>query len=202
VITISAAILSLSLSQQPAPAILDQRFLPAFGLVTISADESRVNVRMEKDGSRNDRSFDIAGAVPAARITEARCGSWLGEEIAIVLAIRQGETTSYRVALSAFGRLKGIDYRGTPESSFVDPERLWFLTNPIFTSTGEPFRIVAVNDHTGGSDAFELTFRRGWIKRIEEAAKIEEKILFNSCGGHFADLRDRSVLLERGGTGR
>ena len=42
----------------------------------------------------------------------------------------------------------------------------------------------------------------GWIKRIEDAAQIEEKILFNSCGGYYADLRDRSILLERGGAGR
>jgi len=104
----------------------------------------------------------------------------------IALAVEKGGTTSYPYVLSALA--KAGDW--IPEASlphFLDPGRHWFLTNPLFTSTGTPFRIVSVNDHNNGSDSFEITFRRGWMKRIEDAAKIEEKILFDSCGGYIAD---------------
>jgi len=202
VITISAAILCLTLAQKPAPTILGREFLPTLGLVTLSTEGSRVDVRMDKDGAKREESFDISGLVPHGRITEARCGSWLGEEIAIVLAIREGETTRYRLALSVFGRQRVPDFGGIDGSHYLDPSQLWFLTDPVFESTGEPFRIVAVNDHTNASDAFEITFRRGWLSRIEDSAKLEEKVLFNSCGGYYADVRKYSVFLERGGSPR
>jgi len=198
-----SAFLCVALAR-PAPTVLDQRFLPTHGLVTLAAEGSRLDVRTDQDGSRTDRSFDISALAPDGRILEARCGAWLDHEMVIVLAVQQGETTSYRYALSAFEGTRGGFEDENLLRHFVDRDQKLFLANPVFTSTGEPFRIVAVNDHTHGSDALEITFRRGWIKRAEDAAKIEEKILFDSCGGFAVEPLQfgRAVLLERGGTPR
>jgi len=185
-----------------APAPLDVRWVPEFGLVTLSSEGSRIDVRMQKDGTDRRESFGIPGLAAGARILEARCGPWLEKEMVVVLVVQEGATASYRYALSAFSRPQARGDDAT-ESHFVDAEHHWFLANPIFTSTGDPYRVVAVNDHTSG-DAFEITFRRGWIKRIEDAAKIEEKTLFDSCGGYIVEplAFGRAVLLERGGAPR
>jgi hypothetical protein len=182
-IPMPSALLFLALAQQAAPTVLDQRFLPQFGVVTISAEGSRLDVRTEKDGSKTEHEF----ALPEGRIVEARCGPWLGEQMVIALAVQTGETTSYPYVLSALGKARDWSPEPALLPHFLDPERHWFLTSPVFTSTGTPFRIVSVNDHNNGSDSFEITFRRGWMKRLEEAAKIEEKILFDSCGGYIAE---------------
>ena len=200
-ITIVSAFLCLALAQQPASTVLDRQYLPELGLATLSAEGPRVNVRLEKDGTTKDFAFEV----PGGRVLEARSGPWLGGEMIVVLSVQEGQTTSYRYALSAFAHLKDRMFESSIFEHFADPDRLWFLTNPLFTSTGEPFRIVAVNDHhPQGDDSLEITFRRGWIKRIEDAAKIEEKILFDSCGGYIAEpLQLRlAVLLERGGPAR
>jgi len=81
-IPMPSALLFLALAQQAAPTVLDQRFLPQFGVVTISAEGSRLDVRTEKDGSKTEHEF----ALPEGRIVEARCGPWLGEHHALVLA--------------------------------------------------------------------------------------------------------------------
>jgi hypothetical protein len=179
VIPIPSALLFLAIAQRPAPTVLDQRFLPDFGVVTISAEGSRLDVRMEKDGSKAEQGFEI----PEGRIVEARCGPWLGEQMVIALAVQQGETTSYPYVLSALGKTREWTQDASLLPHFVDPERHWFLTNPLFTSTGTPFRIVSVNDHNHGSDSFEITFRRGWIKHIEDTRRSRRR----SCSTRAAD---------------
>lgn len=196
---------ALVLAQAPSTAApLDVRWLPELGLVTLTVEGSRLQVQLEKDGAKTAHPFDVSGLSPEGRITEARCGPWLGQEMVVVLAIQHGETTEYRYALSAFRVPGGVGLGLSGSNNFVDRDRLWFLANPLFTSTGDPFRIVSVNDHNQGSDSLEITFRRGWIRRQEEAAKIEEKILFDSCGGYVEEplLNNRAVLLERGGSPR
>src|SRR5262245_5207348 len=115
-----------------ATAPLDVRWLPEFGVVTISAEGSHLDVRTEKDGSKTEYGFEV----PDGRVVEARCGPWLGEQMVIALAVEKGETTSYPYVLSALGKAADRTHDASLLPHFLDPERHWFLTNPLFTSTG------------------------------------------------------------------
>jgi hypothetical protein len=178
--------------------VRDQRFLPDLGLVTISTEGHRVDVRIEKDGTTKLDGFEIPDLAPNEFVQEARCGAWRRDQIVVALSVQQGESVSYHYALSDLGApgVTRIDRKNLP--GFVDPECRWFLSKALFTSTGRFFRIVAVNDHEGIGDGLEITFRRGWMKRIEDADKFEEKILFDSCGGYWAEplQEGRAVLFE------
>lgn len=202
-ITISAVLLSLALSQQSVPppswcTVRDHQFLPNLGLVTISTEQHRVDVRMEKDGEKRLESFEIPDLGPRDFVQEARCGAWRQNQMVLALSIQQGETVSYRYALSDLGTADATRYGLTYKPGFVDANQHWFLSKPLFTSTGEMYRIVAVNDHLGQGDGLEITFRRGWAESQANSAKVEEKVLLDSCGGYAVEpLQDgRAVLLD------
>jgi hypothetical protein len=181
----------LALSARPDPVVLDVRWLPELGLVTLRAEEARLDLSIEKDGTSRSQSFQLE-----APIREARSGPWMSRGMVIAVSTEGAETTTYRYFLSSKVQT------GDPTLGSLDFAReqpAWFLSKPIFTSTGERYRIVAVNDHRGPGDSLEITFRRGWMKSTEEMGKIDEKILFDSCGGAWSGetlVEGKSVLFE------
>ena len=72
----------------------------------------------------------------------------------------------------------------------------WFLSPPLFTSSGAPYRIVDV--HCPGTDALEITFRRGWPNVSKEDIELDEKVFFDTCPGDFgaALAPGRAALVE------
>ncbi len=183
-----AALLALSARTEAPP--LDVKWLPELGLVTLRADAARLDLSIEKNGVARTQSFQLD-----APIREARSGAWMGRGIVIALSTEVGETTSYRYLIS------GTAPTGFPtigEVDFRSPSGFWFSSKPIFTSTGERYRIVAVNDHLGPGDGLEITFRRGWMKSAAEREQVDEKILFDSCGISTAGplQEGRAVLFE------
>jgi hypothetical protein len=181
----------LALSVRTEPVVLDVRWLPELGLVTLRAEDARLDLRIEKEGVEGTQSFQLE-----APIREARSGPWMGQGMVIAVSTEEGDTTTYRYFLSATAPT------GNPTLGSVDFARdhpLWFLSKPIFTSTGERYRIVAVNDHLGPGDPLEITFRRGWMKSAGEMGKVDEKILFDSCGGIWNGptlVEGKAVLFE------
>jgi hypothetical protein len=128
----------LALSARTESVVLDVRWLPELGLVTLRAEDARLDLRIEKDGVEGTQSFQLE-----APIREARSGPWGGQGMVIAVSTEEGDTTTYRYFLSSKAPT------GNPTLGSVDFARyhpLWFLSKPIFTSTGERYRIVAVND--------------------------------------------------------
>jgi hypothetical protein len=181
----------LALSARAEPVVLDVKWLPELGLVTLRAEAARLDLKIEKDGVERTQSFQLE-----APIREARSGPWMSQGIVIAVSSEADETTTYRYFLSS----KVPTGRPTLGSvDFAMDHPLWFLSKPIFTSTGERYRIVAVNDHRGAGDALEITFRRGWMKHSAEMGNIDEKILFDSCGGAWSGetlVEGKAVLFE------
>jgi hypothetical protein len=187
----------LALSARTEPVVLDVRWLPELGLVTLRAEDARLDLSIEKEGTSRSQSFQLD-----AQIREARCGPWMTQGMVIAVSTEEGDTTTYRYFLSQKAPT------GSPTLGTVDFARdhpLWSLSRPIFTSTGERYRIVAVNDHLGPGDPLEITFRRGWMKSTSEMEKIDEKILFDSCGGTWSGptiAEGKAVLFESSKIGR
>jgi hypothetical protein len=70
------------------------------------------------------------------------------------------------------------------------------LTDPIFTSTGEPYRIAEV--HCPGADNIEITFRRPF-DQFRNKGLLDEKIYVLPCGGTSDPFAALGALFETTG---
>ncbi len=180
-------------TEDPAPLDLD--WLPGLGQVSVSAEGHRLRVSVQADASQSVQEFDLDELPSTARINAVKAGPWYGlAGIALVLAIEDGESTEYRLLLSREGRFDGDTLRS---ASLSTGTLGWFLSQPLFSSQGEPYRIVDVHN-PGDGDALEITFRRGWPDLHSRDPRVDEKIFFDSCGGYWPEPLQpgRAVLYE------
>jgi hypothetical protein len=171
---------------QPQSQILDSRWIPDIGNVQLSSPGGpRLEVIVRELGGTEAIKQPMLDPLPAdARIIEASASRYFGDQgLAIAVVVEHRGTVTYHFLSTP--RLLPVS---TPRAPDEPVWRGWVFTDPIFTSTDEPYRIVDV--HGGASDAIEITFRRGfkWSKGV-----LDEKIYVHVCPG----LRDPFVA---GGT--
>jgi hypothetical protein len=199
VIAIRVPLLFLALLQTPspkssAPTILDQRYLPGLGHVTLSGGGHRLRLEIGDGTSARSQEFEIDDLPENAKILSAAVGSFVREGMVAALAIGEGETTSYHLLLSAHTTTSAETIRSAGFSAAA-PE--WSLTRAVFVSSGEPYRIAEIHDP--GGDALEITFRRGWPQLDQAGGLVDEKILYSShglagVGPHVARWRETGEL--------
>ena len=171
---------------------LHRVWLEPLGKVSVYGEGRRLEIAFEGPSLANEQTFELDELPITARIRAARAGGWMTTGIAVVLAIEDGETTSYHYLLSRELPLRSEPFR----SADLDGSHGWFfLSKAIFTSTGEPYRIVDVNGNQGQGDPLEITFRRGWVKPHDSKSRVDEKILFDSCGGYSPDPFHRGLAI-------
>jgi hypothetical protein len=113
-------------------------------------------------------------AVAASRLMES------GTVVALVVELAQG--FEYRYLCRREARAWGTHaVSGRSEESDG-----WWTSVPLFQADGGAYRIVEV--HPSQSDAFELTFRRGWPLRGNEP-RLDEVLVVDSCPGNFGGDR-------------
>ena len=155
----------------PQPVPLDIEWLPSRGKVSASASGRRLDLSIGEVGSNKLLSFNLDALPAGARVLAARVGPWMGSAgIVVAIAVETGASTEYRIFLS---RTLAADDG--------------FLSEPLFTSTGEPYRIVDAHN-PGGGDALEITFRRGWPDLQGPETKVDEKVFFDPCGGYWPQM--------------
>jgi hypothetical protein len=168
---IAAIALSLPLTQSQAPAkqMLDTRWIPSIGIVELSTTGRRLEVVVrERTASMRQPTLD---ALPSdARIVDARSSQYLGDDgLLIGLAVEHRGSVSYHY----------LTNRGMRPNSESPSE--WQLSEPIFTSTGDRYRITDV--YCAGADQIEITFRRGHLRAGRDGKPLDEKIYVNDCPG-------------------
>lgn len=185
---IPALVLAVSQSQGVPtsvhpPALLDSRWIDGIGTVELSTPGGpQLTVKISNaTGSTSTRVLDLDLANPGASVVEARSSSFIAKEgMAIGLAIQIGETTSYHsLLIHRLADVPGnarVNVPGRPDAPIH-----WWLTKPIFTSTGDRYRIVDV--HNPESDSVEITFRRGYVDTRRGDPRLDEKIYVNTCPG-------------------
>jgi hypothetical protein len=180
-----ALALSLAPQSAAAPEPLDSRWIQGIGTVVLSAPREKsltIEIRDEA-GATSTRRLDLDLLDPKAIVVEAHSASFIAKEgLLVALAVQTGDTTSYHSLL--IGRL--ADQPADARTNAPEPQegrRDWSLTKPIFTSTGERYRILDV--HNPGGDGIEMTFRRGYAKALGRDGKpqIDEKVYVNVCAG-------------------
>ena len=140
------------------------------------------------------REVELADAIGGARLREARGTRFADSGVALALALDLPDGgTEYRYAvtrdLGLCPPLAAAAAAGAPAPGG------WSLVAPIFRAVGAPYRIVEV--HNPGSDALEITFRRGWPGT--SASAVDERIFVDTCpGGAEAVQPGRSALYEVG----
>lgn len=155
----------------PQPVPLDIEWLPSRGKVSASASGRRLDLSIGEVGSSQLLSFNLDALPAGARVLAARVGPWMGSAgIVVAIAVEAGASTEYRIFLS---RTLAADDG--------------FLSEPLFTSAGEPYRIVDAHN-PGGGDALEITFRRGWPDLAGREPKVDEKVFFDPCGGYWPQM--------------
>ena len=191
---LSIAALALTVSLAP-PVMLDSRSVPGIGaveLATAGGPHLTLTIR-DASGSTSTRTLDLEVLSPDAVVVEAHASSFIATEgIVIGLAAQTGDTTSYH---SLFIH-KLADEPGnarTNEPTPVEGRAHWWLTKPIFTSTGDRYRIIDV--HNPGGDSIEITFRRGFVEvRGTDAPRIDEKLYVNICPGRTDPMTAGALL--------
>lgn len=175
--TLAAIALSLPLSQIGTPAppskeLLDARWIPSMGVVEVSTVEGRrLEVVARKFGGPEAiEQPQLDWPLPGSRILAARSSQFLGEQgLAIGLAVLHQGVVSYHYLL----------HRDLLPGS--DSDAKWQVSDAIFTSTGDPYRISDV--HCAGGDQIEITFRRGFLRAGRDGKPLDEKIFVNDCPG-------------------
>jgi hypothetical protein len=184
-----ALIASCSQSVSAPPAALeplDARWIPGIGTVELStAGGPRLTIKIrDSAGASTVRNLDLDVLDPNSVVVEARAASFIAKEgLVIGLAAQTGDTTSYHSLLIHRLADEPADARTTRTNRRDGPSGRahWWLTTPIFTSTGERYRVVDV--HNPGSDSIELTFRRGYVDTRRGEPRMDEKIYVNDCPG-------------------
>ncbi len=171
----------------PAAALepIDSRWIQGIGTVELSTTGGpRLTVKIrDAAGSTTVRNLVLDLLDPKSVVVEAHAASFLAKEgLVIGLAALAGETTSYHSLLIHRLADEPADARTNRRDGPGDRAH-WWLTTPIFTSTGERYRIVDV--HNPGGDSIEITFRRGYADPRDRNGNphVDEKIYVNVCPG-------------------
>jgi hypothetical protein len=171
----------------PAAALepLDSRWIQGIGTVELSTTGGpRLTVKIrDAVGSTTVRHLELDVLDPKSVVVEAHAASFIANEgLVIGLAAQTGETTSYHSLLIHRLADEPGDVRTNRRDGPSDRAH-WWLTKPIFTSTGERYRIVDVHNPNG--DGIEITFRRGYANPLDRNGNphVDEKIYVNVCPG-------------------
>ena len=176
------AALVLSTAVQAPRQVLDHRLLPDFGEVTLSGGGHQLRVEIRTEDSTRSQDFELDELPGTARIRAGRINAFVRGGLVAAFSIEDGEKTSYHLLLSMDAQPAANTVRISDLAASAEGiPSAWRMTRAIFVSTGEPYRIVEVND-TGG-DGLEITFRRGWPKlERPDLLRIDEKVLYSNCG--------------------
>jgi hypothetical protein len=196
--SVIAAALLLGLGQVGSHRVaastpLDECWLPGLGHVSVTAEGgARFAVSVESDGKSREQAFELDSLPASATVTAAKIstGRFVGTGGVIALAIGQGSSTAYYYLASS-----KLPARETPlkSSELNDVTQSWWISKPIFKSTGRPYRIV--DTHVEG-DSIEITFRRGWPNLTMPDGQVDEKVYFDNCGVGETLQPGRAVLFE------
>ncbi len=143
-----------------------------------------LSVQSVRDGARAWRSLSLDEVLaPGARLLEARAASLEcapeNPGTVVALVVEEQGRHAYRFLMDG-PRAQGGERR--PEgASDVPLDAGFVLCAPLFTSSGQPFRLVEVRAlPRTASDTLEITFRReqGWSERPRG---FEELVYRNVC---------------------
>ncbi len=180
----------------------DLCWAPGLGRVEIFRIGGR-NLRLEIEGpaGATRRELELATLPADRQVIQARVAAFMESGLVLALVVEEGDRRSYRFALT---RELAPD-RPTEEVQSAPSAELttWWLSEPIFSDAGAPYRIVDL--HNPGGDSLEITFRRGSIPlgRMQESS-LDELVFVDSCPGPEAAVLQpgRSNLLRLTSTGR
>jgi hypothetical protein len=173
-----------SMDSATTPRLLDAHWIEGIGSVEISSPARRhLSIRIaDAAGAVRVRNVELDTLGPDADIVEARAAAFMKDGILIAVAATARDTTSYHEL--HIQRLADQPGDAVANASSGNAERYsWSFTTPIFSSTGERYRIVDV--HNSGGDTIEITYRRGWIDPQPRHGnpRLDEKIYVNVCPG-------------------
>jgi hypothetical protein len=150
--------------------------------VTIESPRGlRFHAQRESGEVRHD--LDLSSLPPESRVVSAQLGAFGEHGLAVALAIASDAGTEYRWLFTPGDPLAG-ELLAPGHLANTGPERSsgWTLSGPLFTSSGEPYRLVDI--HNPGGDSLELTFRRGELQGVREGAgslSLDERIVHDTC---------------------
>ena len=136
-----------------------------------------------RDAGPQSLDLDLSGLPEDARVVAAQLGAFMEHGLAAGLTIETGAGTEYRWLYTLGDPLQG-QLLVPGASARPSPETIngWTLSAPLFTSTGEPYRLVDI--HNPGSDSLELTFRRGELKNVRQPSAglaLDERVVHDTC---------------------
>jgi hypothetical protein len=97
--------------------------------------------------------------------------------LVLALTIEEGDQRSYRFAPT---RQLAPGLEAEIVGNISDGMTSWWLSQPIFSDPGAPYRIIDV--HNASSDYLEITFRRGFARldRFSEG-QLDELVFVDPC---------------------
>ena len=163
--------------------------------------ERRLRFGMEREGTLAHHDLDLDALPENARLLTAQLGAFGDEGLAVLLAIESGAEVQYRYLFTPGDPLRGELVAGDAfAAAGAGPENPWSLSEPLFTSSGEPYRLVEI--HNPGGDSLEMTFRRGSLQGVRDrsaALGVDERIIHDVCpmSGALQPGRSTSAVVER-----
>jgi hypothetical protein len=132
-------------------------------------------LQLEQDGRQS--VLTLTELPEGARLQAAEAERLLESGTVVALVVQVGPGFEYRyLCRREAGGWGARQVAGEPQASDG-----WWLSAPLFAEPGDAYRIVEV--HSSGSDAFELTFRRGWPSVHGDEVRLDEVIVADPCPG-------------------
>jgi hypothetical protein len=184
-ISICSLLLACVPSQDPvaAPRPLDARWIDGIGSVEIaSSARGHLSIRTaDSAGVAHARDVELREVGPEADIVAAQASSFMKEGVIVAVTATAGGTTTYHEL--HIGRLADAPDHAVANDPSRPANRFgWVFTTPIFSSTGERYRVLDL--HNPGGDTIEITYRRGLVVDPNTyKPQLDEKIYFNVCPG-------------------
>ena len=143
-----------------AEAPADVCWSPGLGRIELRGTSER-KLRLEIDGptGKSQRELELASLPEGQRVIEAKVSGFTQSGLVLALTIEEGNQRSYRFALT-----RELAPGPVAETASSKPAGVtsWWLSQPIFSDAGAPYRIIDV--HNPGGDTLEITFRRGFVQ--------------------------------------
>ena len=161
--------------------------------------ERKLCIEIDGTAGATRRELDLATLPEGQRVIEVRASGYTDSGLVLALTIEEGEQRSYRFALTR--ELAPALEAETAASTAASPTS-WWLSPPIFSDPGAPYRIVDV--HNPGGDSLEITFRRGTVPLARShGARLDELVFVDTCPGSPQVLQPgRAELLRVAGSAR
>ena len=156
----------------------DVCWAPGLGRVEVRrAGEAKLSLEIDGPTGATRRELDLATLPEGQRVIEARVSGFMDSGLVLALAIEEGDQRSYRFALT---RELAPAVEAETAGSTTAGVTSWWLSQPIFSDPGAPYRIVDV--HNPGGDSLEITFRRGFFRLDRSrAAQLDELVFVDTC---------------------